>query len=335
MYGLTKKMALDVLGTKAEITGPRHDRRAFAPFESGRMEWNEEKKSNVDVSYIDQARILPQQEDTPGNAQVFIVREGWRRAWSSACTHASTDTTRPHLSTIYYDSDDDRLVATDGHRLCSLPFFPRDVRGNRPASMMLPLIHIHNLGQSLRELTFWIEDNRAHFKIDGMVVSAPMYKGSYSFPSYQWILPKISDRYAAHVNATRWADIVRKCPTTTGAINYKPVTYSRAALVAEAETANDDKTIEPWKTSLLMPGDFVWREGVDLKGWVKPFESEIQPWMWGSNAHYMADGIDAVPADEVRIMLPALPTDPFHIGQAKGDSIDLDGPISVVMPCRL
>ena len=114
----------------------------------------------------------------------------------------STDDMRPNMTGVFFDSNNKKVVATDGHRLVR---FDLKIAGESFIVKPKPLALLKGLQDE--DVKYCVADNHIHFTTDTMNVSVRLIEGTY--PPYQRVIPDANTK-VLHVKSEDLAEAVKR-----------------------------------------------------------------------------------------------------------------------------
>lgn len=104
---------------------------------------------------------------------------------------ASGDTTRPALTGVYFNTDDNALyvAATDGYRLAEREFIPKvqsEVRAIVPTSSLQEVLR--SISEDMEEIEILFDEAQVRFRMGEIEITSKLIDGTY--PDYRKLIPK-------------------------------------------------------------------------------------------------------------------------------------------------
>jgi DNA polymerase-3 subunit beta len=254
------------------------------------------------------AEDFPRLPEIDHESSFEVEREAFLDTVDRVSRSASRDESRPVLTGVLVRFEGDRLVmaATDSYRLSvketTLTRAPgREVEAIVPVRALGELQRICQASES-ETLEIAVQDNQVVFGVDGVWLTARRIDGQ--FPNYKQLLP---ETFEAEVRLPRQEllDVVRRARLMVQRNSPVRMRFEEGQLTVSAQTQDVGEMRES------LPAGY----GGDVL--------EI-----GFNAEFLADGIESISDDSVRLKLIS----PLRPGMILGESDDF---LYLIMPIRL
>ncbi len=147
-------------------------------------------QSTINGALADDFPELPELEED--KTVTFKVKaEDFKAGLSQVMMAASSDTTRPALTGVYFNTFEGDLyvAATDGYRLAERKLQQKveaEVAAIVPAGSLQEVIR--SLGDDTEEVEILFDETQVKFRLDGIEVTSKLIDGS--FPDYRQLIPK-------------------------------------------------------------------------------------------------------------------------------------------------
>ncbi len=117
--------------------------------------------------------------------------EDFKAGLSQVMIAASSDTTRPALTGVYFNTFEGSLylAATDGYRLAERKFIEKvnsDVMAIVPAASLQEVLR--SLSDDVTEIELWFDEAQVRFRLGEIEITSKLIDGS--FPDYRQLIPK-------------------------------------------------------------------------------------------------------------------------------------------------
>lgn len=147
-------------------------------------------RSTINATIADEFPALPEIEPLH---EMTIAAELLKKAVSQTTLVASSDTTRPILTGVYFHTfeGDLYMTATDGYRLAERKVMPLDAEISAiiPASTLNDVVRV--LSDEVKEIQIRLNDEQISFTIGDKVVTSRLIDGK--FIDYRQLIPKKTD----------------------------------------------------------------------------------------------------------------------------------------------
>lgn len=137
--------------------------------------------------------------ELPGIDEAKVVKfqmgaDEFKEGLSQVMIAASSDTTRPALTGVYFNTYEGGLylAATDGYRLAERKFIEKvesEVMAIVPAVSLQEVMR--SLSDDIKEIEIWFDETQVRFRMGEVEVTSKLVDGS--FPDYRQLIPKESE----------------------------------------------------------------------------------------------------------------------------------------------
>lgn len=147
-------------------------------------------RSTINGALADDFPELPELE-VDKTVTFRVGAEEFKAGLSQVMMAASSDTTRPALTGVYFNTFEGDLyvAATDGYRLAERKLQKKveaEVAAIVPAGSLQEVIR--SLGDNMEEIEILFDETQVKFRLDGIEVTSKLIDGS--FPDYRQLIPK-------------------------------------------------------------------------------------------------------------------------------------------------
>ena len=146
--------------------------------------------STINGTLADDFPELPEIDESKA-VKFQMSAEDFKAGLSQVMIAASSDTTRPALTGVYFNTFEGSLylAATDGYRLAERKFIEKvnsDVMAIVPAASLQEVLR--SLSDDVTEIELWFDEAQVRFRLGEIEITSKLIDGS--FPDYRQLIPK-------------------------------------------------------------------------------------------------------------------------------------------------